>query len=506
MKKKKKIKKAKKIISRILFTLLIVSTNIVLCGYCYIKSFLGEISFFQLYYHLVNGGSQTITDEGTISVVLSALVSSIPILIVLVIIEIFLFTRWKKYRIFITSKKTKKEYNIFPTIFSKYRVISTAILLVVSILLFLNYVDYQDYLDTKNSKTNIYEKYYVDTNKVDISFKGKKRNLIYIYLESMESSLFSKENNGYFDESRIPELEKLAQENINFSQNDGLGGMYDADGYTISALVSNTSSTPIVDTCRNECDKYGDIVGKTRTIGDVLTNEGYNIEYIQGSDANFAGFKKYLTKHSNQKVLDYNAAMDKGYINQGYYAWWGFEDKKLFNIAKKEITELSKKDEPFAVSVITMDTHFPDGYQDEDCEQKFDENMSNSYLCSSKKIYKFVEWIKKQKFYNDTLIVISGDHKSMQSSYYSDSSYQRSVYNVFINAKKQNVNSKNRIVTNFDMYPTVLSALGADIKGNRIGFGTNLFSNLKTIPEIMGADNFNIEKRKSSVYYEKYIN
>ena len=501
----KKIKKAKKVLSRILFIILIICVNIVLCGYCYIKSFLGEISFFQLYYHIMNGGSQTITDEGTISVVLSAIVSSIPILIILVIIEVFLFTRWKKYRIFIKSNKTKKEYNIFPTIFSKYRVISTAIILVISILVFLDYVNYKDYLDTINSTTDIYEKYYVDTNKVDIKFNGKKRNLIYIYLESMESSLFSKENNGYFDESRIPELEKLAKENINFSSNSGLGGMYDADGYTISALVSNTSSTPIVASCENECDKYGDIVGKARTIGDVLTDEGYNIEFIQGSDANFAGFKKYLTKHSNQKILDYHAAIDKGYINEGYYAWWGFEDKKLFSIAKKEITELSKKGKPFAVSVVTMDTHFPDGYQDDDCEQRFAENMSNAYLCSSKKIYKFVEWIKKQKFYNDTLVVISGDHKSMQSSYYSDPSYERSVYNVFLNTKKQDVKSKNRIVTNFDMYPTVLSALGADIKGNRIGFGTNLFSNLKTIPEMIGADNFNKEKRKASVYYEKYI-
>ena len=94
----------------------------------------------------------------------------------------------------------------------------------------------------------------------------------------------------------------------------------------------------------------------------------------------------------------------------------------------------------------------------------------------------------------------------MQSSYYNTTdSGERSVYNVIINSKKQNVNSKNRIVTNYDMYPTVLSGLGADIKGNRIGFGTNLFSKEKTIPEIIGVDTFNKEKNKSSDYYEKYI-
>lgn len=502
----KKLEKVKKILSKALFIIFIICINIVLSGYCYMKSFLGEISFFQLYYHIMNGGSGSLATSGSFSIVVSAIIACIPVLTLLIVIEVFLFTRWKKFRIFIKSNKTKKEYNIFPTIFSKYRVITTLILLIISIFILLNYINYKDYLDTINSTTDVYEKYYVDTNKVDIKFKGKKRNLIYIYLESMESSLFSKSNNGYFEESRIPELEKLAKENINFSQNNGLGGMYDADGYTISAIVSNTSGTPMVASCENECDKYGDIVGQVRNISDVLTDEGYNVEYIQGSDATFAGFRKYLSKHSNPEILDYGAAINKGYINSDYYAWWGYEDKKLFSIAKKEITNLSKKDQPFAVSVVTMDTHFPDGYQDDDCEQRFDDNMSNSYLCSSKKVYKFVEWIKKQKFYDDTLIVISGDHKTMQSSYYSTTTdYDRRVYNVFINSKKANVNSKNRTVTNFDMYPTVLSGLGADIKGNRLGFGTNLFSNEKTIPEIMGADKFNKEKRKNSIYYEKYI-
>ena len=103
------------------------------------------------------------------------------------------------------------------------------------------------------------------------------------------------------------------------------------------------------------------------------------------------------------------------------------------------------------------------------------------------------------------MIVITGDHKTMQKQYFSDDSYDRSVYNIFINSKKENVNSKNRIITNFDIYPTVLSGLGGDIKGDRIGFGTNLFSNSKTIPEIIGFDTFRKEKLKPSKYYDKYI-
>ena len=498
---KKTIEKLK--LSKILFILLIFLSNISLATYYYIKTHLGNIDFFQVYYHLINDG----TSDGTFTVIFKAILSCIPFILVLIITEIFLFTRWKKYKVLLKSKSTSREIYIFPTIFSKYRIISSFILLCISIFILLNYLNFGEYLNTKNSSTNIYEKYYIDSNKVNINFKGKKRNLIYIYLESMESSLFSKKNNGAFKKSRIPELEKLAENNINFSHTNGLGGMYDIDGYTISALVSSTSSTPIIGSCGNECEKYGDIVPKVRTLGDVLTKEGYNVEYMQGTSAEFAGFKKYLKKHSNQKIIDYDEMIKRGYVEKGYFTWWGIEDKKLMKFAKDEISELAKKKEPFAFTLITMDTHFEDGYLDETCKTPFKEPLSNSYNCSSKKIGDLVSWIKKQKFYDDTMIVITGDHETMQHVYFKNSKdYQRTVYNVFINSKKTNINTKNRIVTNFDIYPTVLSGLGADINGNRIGFGTNLFSNKQTIPEIIGFETLNKEKNKSSDYYEKYIN
>lgn len=499
------MKKVKKVTNKVLFLIFLSLADVALCTLFYLKTYIGDVSFFQLYYHIMNGGSGSLSTSGSFYIVLSGILYCLPILITLVILEIILLTRWKKYKLSIKSKKKEKEYRILPTILSKYRTTVAVIMTVISVFCLLDHIHYKDYLDTQKTTTDIYDKYYIDTNKVDISFNGKKRNLIYIYAESMESSLFSKENNGYFKKSRIPGLEDLAKENINFSQNDGLGGMYDVDGYTMSALISSTSSTPIMTDCKNDCYKNKEILSKVRTIGDVLTDEGYNVEYIQGTDATFAGFKKYLTKHSKQYILDYNEAIKKKYVDKDYYVWWGIEDKKLFEISKKEITNLSKNEEPFAVTIVTMDTHFPDGYVDESCKEEFDDKMSNSYSCSSSNITNLVNWIKKQDFYDDTMIVITGDHQTMQKQYMSDTSYQRSVYNVFINSKKENINSKNRIVTNFDIYPTVISGLGGEIKGDRIGFGTNLFSNQKTLPEIIGINTFKKEKLKPSKYYDKYI-
>ena len=121
-------------------------------------------------------------------------------------------------------------------------------------------------------------------------------------------------------------------------------------------------------------------------------------------------------------------------------------------------------------------------------------------------IAEFISWIQEQDFYENTTIVLTGDHPTMQENFYNiDNNYDRVVYNAFINSRVLPVNNKNRVFTTMDMFPTTLAALGVSIEGDRLGLGTNLFSSKKTIPEEIGLDNFNKELKKSSDYYYKYI-
>ena len=56
-----------------------------------------------------------------------------------------------------------------------------------------------------------------------------------------------------------------------------------------------------------------------------------------------------------------------------------------------------------------------------------------------------------------------------------------------------------------DIFPTTLAALGAEIKNNKLGFGTNIFSNEKTLSEEIGYQKLNKELQKRSNYYTKKI-
>ena len=55
------------------------------------------------------------------------------------------------------------------------------------------------------------------------------------------------------------------------------------------------------------------------------------------------------------------------------------------------------------------------------------------------------------------------------------------------------------------LYPTTLAALGATIKGNKLGLGTNLFSNELTLIEKYGVEYVNNELMKTSKFYNKNI-
>ena len=417
---------------------------------------------------------------------------------------IFLITPviiFSTYDLIISIRKLSIKIKFYPIIYSLLCFVILSFISVKKIGL-IEYISYQ------LKPTNLYEEYYVDPGSVDISF-SEKRNLIHIYLESMETTYFSSENGGTYGSSLVPELEQLAKDNLNFSNSDKLGGFIQLPGttWTIAAMVSQSAGLPLkVISDGNSYGSNKSFLPGIVSIGDILEKNGYNQALMIGSSALFGGREYFYKLHGNYDILDYNWALESKIIPSDYKEWWVYEDKKLFEFAKDKLLELSENDEPFNFTMLTADTHFPDGYVDYSCESKYNDNYSNSFACSSKMVLEFVNWIKEQSFYENTTIVISGDHLGMQDDFYSNISpnYTRTVYNAFINTKKTD-NNKNRLFSSFDMYPTILHSIGANIKGEKLGFGVNLFSDEKTLLEEIGYEFFQEELKKKTYYYDKYI-
>ena len=367
-------------------------------------------------------------------------------------------------------------------------------------------------LNTSIPSTYI-EENYADPKKVSIEAPENKQNLIYIYVESLESSLFSLENGGNFNSSVIPNLEELALNNVNFSNKNSLGGAYVpyGSGWTIAGMVGSTAGVPLkLPFGSNDYTGGGKFLPGVYSLGEVLKDFGYHNYLLIGSDAEFGGRKAYFTYHGDYEIYDYNYAKENGWIDEDYYEWWGYEDKKLYEFAKNVLSDISKE-EPFNFTMLTADTHATDGYVDETCENVYNQKYLNAYNCTDKMLISFINWIKEQDFYENTTIVIVGDHLTMQGSIFdlfdADESKwtERKTYNTFINSREETENNKNRKFTTFDLYPTVLSSLGFKIEGDRLGLGTNLFSDKKTLLEKTNFDDLNSELEKKSEFYENKI-
>ena len=298
----------------------------------------------------------------------------------------------------------------------------------------------------------------------------------------------------------------LANENISFSDKDGLGGFRSLVGttWTMGGIFSTTSGVPFSFPIeRNSMVLYENFASGLTVLGDILENKGYRQEFLCGSDASFGGRRDYFTQHGNYDIFDYFTAIEKGYIASDYFAWWGFEDWILYEIAKDELTRLAAEGQPFNFTLLTADQHYPDGYICERCNNEYNIQLGNVLACSDRQILEFITWCQQQDFYEDTVIVLSGDHPRMDTTLVENIDYMdRTVYNCFINADRTiSLSEKNRDFTSMDMLPTVLYAMGFDIEGERLGLGTNLFSSTPTLAEELGLSYLEEELSKSSLYY-----
>ena len=376
-------------------------------------------------------------------------------------------------------------------------------------------VELVEYAFNQSADSELYEKYYRDPGKVKITFPDKKRNLIYIMLESMETSYLSKEQGGTMEENLIPELYDLAQQNLCFSNSSAkVGGFHTTKGatWTIGSMVAQTAGIPLK-TPTEDVNQYGAageafLPGVT-SLTNILHDAGYAQALMVGSDVRFGGRKVYFEQHGMDQIFDLYTARREGIVPKDYFVWWGMEDLHLFRYAKEKITDLAQQDAPFAFTMLTVDTHHVGGYQCELCvSSKSGETYDQSISCSSRQVAEFVAWIQQQPFYENTTIIIVGDHESMDNGYFarmSDSGYQRLLYNCFINTPTPAKKVTNRRFAAVDLFPTTLAAIGCTIEGERLGLGTNLFSGTKTLTELMGFDHFNNELAKASSYYEEHF-
>ena len=314
----------------------------------------------------------------------------------------------------------------------------------------------------------------------------------------METSYASVNSGGFFEESLIPNLERLANDknNIHFTHKpEKLGGpkemkrMSYTSGATYAILCGDYLGRPV-----GGSNKY--FRPELKYFTDILKENGYNLVAIYPTSY-YSCNQGYLYLSHSMKRTDLIDSL----IMKKTDDW--ISDYIMIDHAKKAILRKYQENRPFMAIMMTMDTHFP-GFHCKYCN-KTGNKLYDAIRCSDQQISSFVEWVNSQSFYENTTIIIHRDHKYMGNKMNIDRNYDRRVFNLVINPKTQRTGKITKDYALFDMFPTLLSLAGAKIKGEKLGLGTNLLSNEPNLLNKYPFEYINKETTRENIWFNTFV-
>ncbi len=320
----------------------------------------------------------------------------------------------------------------------------------------------------------------------DVSFdKNKKRNVILILAESFENKYSSVLINNTLYKVNDDEAVKFNNLTEGYSQRWTQGAIFSAFTGSHIHYLSDFYRYRLGDIrpyyeedefliVANKAGEFFDFdTPNIRYLGDITKENGYINIFAKAGKIEFSGTDKLLLAHGFDKENIYDFENFKHFIDHRMIGkWWGVPDFIVFEAFKDRLKNIDKN-KPFLGILLTVELHTGDN--------PFYPDVRSQAFATISNLNNFIEWFKKQDFYENTTLIIVGDHKKMGRFVKPGGG----VYNAFFNLPenlKNNLNT-NRMFNHIDLFPTILEIMGGDIKDRKAGLGVSLFSNNKTLAE-----------------------
>lgn len=331
--------------------------------------------------------------------------------------------------------------------------------------------------DVKMDYSILNKDHEIDNDNKELFGIAKDRNVITIQVEALQSFVI---NNFYEGQEIMPNLNKLIREDSiyydNYYQQVGLGNTSDAE------FVSHNSLYPTIS--EQSYTKYQD--NTFYGLPWLLKDNGYDTIAMHGFDGSFWNRKNAYPKQGFDRFIskdDYDLKEEIGL---------GLSDEEFF---KQSIEYLKELKDPYYAFLVTLTSHhpydMPEEYDKIKLKDEHKGTLLGNYILSihylDEQIGMFIEDLKREGLYENTIVNIYGDHSAisygknenekMMSDYLGfDYDYDEMMRIPLIthipNSKVKKVNSVAG--GQIDFYPTVLNLLGlSNEKGLMFGRDLN---------------------------------
>ncbi|WP_377864720.1 LTA synthase family protein [Bacillus sp. R86525] len=312
---------------------------------------------------------------------------------------------------------------------------------------------------------------------------AKGKNVIVVTLESLQTFLIGASVNG---QEVTPFLNEFINESYyfdNFFHQTGQGKTSDSEFLIDTSLYPLNRGAVFFTHGNNDY---------TAT-PEILRQQGYFTSVFHANNATFwnrnimysaLGYDRYYNE------LDYKITPETN-LN------WGLKDIEYFD---QSVDILKTVDQPFYARFLTLTNHYPFTY-DEDTKFIEPYNSGNGvfdrYIVTARyldeSIKKFIERLKAEGMYDDSIIVLYGDHYGISEKHnramaqflekdqiteFDTLNLQRTPLYIHIPGQTEG-QTISKPTGQIDMKPTILNLLGIDTT-NDIRFGHDMFSDQYT--------------------------
>lgn len=282
-----------------------------------------------------------------------------------------------------------------------------------------------------------------------------KWNVVLISVESFSGDYLAhfgnKENIAPFLDSLIPH--SLFFENFYASGTRTVRGLE-----ALSLAIPPTPGQSIVRRPDN---------GDMFTIGNVLKEKGYDVNYIYGGNAFFDNMGKFFGGNG-YAVLDKRDIPDS-LIN--HVTAWGVDDEGVFNYMLQQCDDSYKKGKLFFNHMMTVSNHRPYTYPDGRIDiPSSSQSVQGGVKYTDYAINKFLKDAQQKPWFNHTVFVIVSDHCS-KSAGKTDLPVTRYHIPCYIYAPVLiKPAMEKRLTSQIDLAPTVLGLMNINYTSRFLGY------------------------------------
>lgn len=344
---------------------------------------------------------------------------------------------------------------------------------------------------SKSEVEDAYEelnKYYKENYTEKYKGIAKGKNVIVLQLESIQEFLYNAKING---KAITPNMNKFLDENIHITNMQSQSYTSTAD----SEFSVQTSLYPLENGL--SFSKYWN--AQYEDLFSIMTNNNYHTVYMHGNEGSFWNREKVYNNFDIDEIDFIDHFEDKSEYIMGYLS-----DELLY---KQAISDIKKYKKPFFMNILSASSHTGftlDGLSEEKREKMvtidvgdYKGTVIGNYLESANyadyQFGMFINELKKNKIYDDTVILIFGDHYGVRQDEWSLYDYLSKECNIELNDIQKKINFTNVLagihipgvkssiiskpVSKLDIKPTIISILGIKADESDITLGMSIFSN-----------------------------